>query len=140
PLKVDNRSGAPVADIDLIPSVVISFLDRLIERYERSQYRPTRDRAIAWTMKHPASTFNWQAQFDDAKLRGAYQNLSKHEACEFAIYLLRQVKGSGEGSTSSTAIAEELIAFAEDQFVTWEQPPALKPRSQNMNPENWFTP
>jgi maltose/maltodextrin transport system substrate-binding protein len=34
----------------------------------------------------------------------------------------------------------ELLRFAEDQFVVWEKPPDLKPRSESMRPEHWFLP
>lgn len=153
PLKFDRRTNRPLADIELIPSGVILFLDRLVTEQKREELRPTLNRAVSWIMNNPVRNFNWQAQFDDAKLRGAYENLGKHEACEFAIYLLRKAKGSDTSASTSTStsrskdiaadnirIAEELIAFAEDQFVTWEQPPAIQPRSQKMKPENWFTP
>ena len=49
-----------------------------------------REKAAQWVMDNPVRTFDWKAQFDDAKLRGPYENLSKHEACEFASYLLRR--------------------------------------------------
>ena len=39
------------------------------------------------------------------------------------------------------ALGEELLRFAEDQFVVWERPPAdLKVREDNLKPELWFTP
>jgi maltose/maltodextrin transport system substrate-binding protein len=136
PLKVDNRTAESVAEIDLIPSAVITFLDRLITQYRLSRYQPARDRAIRWVMREPGLTFNWQAQFDDAKLRGAYQNLSKHEACEFAAYLFRHA----DGDVKKIALAEEVVRFAEDQFVIWEHPPAVKARFENMQPRYWITP
>jgi maltose/maltodextrin transport system substrate-binding protein len=36
PLKVDNRTGEPLAAIELIPSVVVSFLNRLVTEYDFS--------------------------------------------------------------------------------------------------------
>ncbi|MGI8906738.1 MAG: hypothetical protein ACR2IE_09645 [Candidatus Sumerlaeaceae bacterium] len=135
-LKIDNRTGKPLAPIELIPSNPILFLDRMIRIYGDTRYQATRDRAIEWMMRNPVRTFNWQAQFDDAKLRGAYENLGKHEACEFANYLF-DLPGS---DTAQLALAEELLRFAEDQFVTWENPPQLKLRSQNLKPEFWILP
>ena len=135
-LKVDNRTGKPVAENELIPSVVITFLDRLAARYEVTEARATCDRAARWMLENPARTFDWSAQFDDARLRKAYQNLSKHEACEFAAYLFQ----SAPNDRARLALAEELLSFAEDQFVVWEHPPQLKPRSDNLKAENWFTP
>ena len=51
-------------------------------------------------MDNPVRTFDWKAQFDDAKLRGPYENLSKHEATEFACYLFEH---------GDIAAAEELL-------------------------------
>jgi len=130
-LKVDNRTGEPIVPYDLIPTAVINFLDRLEREQHLSKYHETLDRAVKWTMENPVRTFNWQAQFDDAKQRDAYQNLSKHEACEFAWYLFRN---------GNIALGEELLRFSEDQFVIWEHPPDLKVRDEKLRPENWFTP
>jgi maltose/maltodextrin transport system substrate-binding protein len=135
-LKVDNRTGEPLAPLELVPAVVISFLDRLVVQYGVDECRGTRDRAVRWMMEHPVRTFDWQAQFDDAKLRGAYENLAKHEACEFATYLFRHAK---EGPRN-VEVATELLRFAEDQFVTWECPPEIPPRVPNMDPKGWITP
>jgi maltose/maltodextrin transport system substrate-binding protein len=136
-LKIDNATGAALAPVELIPTGPVLFLDRLISSYMRPEYTGTRDRAIQWIMSNPVHTFNWQAQFDDAKVRGAYENLGKHEACEFAGYLF-------EKSTTdplSIQLAEELLQFAEDQFVTWEQPPQLlKIRDPRMQPGFWIIP
>jgi maltose/maltodextrin transport system substrate-binding protein len=136
-LKVDNRTGEPLAPIDLIPSEVVNFLDRLVTQYKKREHAQSLQRAIKWISENPVRTMNWQAQFDDAKLRGAYQNLSKHEACQFAMYLFNHASDDPANVTT----AEELLRFAEDQFVTWEQPPTdLKLRGENLKPQFWFTP
>jgi len=136
PLKVDNRTGKPIAENELIPAVVISFLDRLVFRYSASEHRKTLDRAVRWTLKHPVRTFDWSAQFDDARLRKPYQNLSKHEACEFAAYLFSHA-GKDRDRIAS---AEELLRFAEDQFVIWERPAKFNLAAKELQPENWFVP
>lgn len=136
PLKVDNRTGEPIAPVDLIPSAVISFLDRLVNRYAATEPRPTLDRAVRWVMENPVRTFDWKAQFDDAKVRGPYENLSKHEATEFAGYLFHVAKDD----PAKVALAENLLRLAEDQFVIWEHPPEMSARSGKLAPENWFTP
>src|SRR5205823_3048538 len=136
PLKVDNRNGKPIADVDLIPAEVIAFLDRLVTQYDRAEHRKALDRAVAWMMNKPVRTFNWQAQFDDAKLRGPYQNLAKHEACLFAGYLFEHAKNDPD----KIATAEEILRFAEDQFVIWETPPKLAPRQgmEQLDPRHWI--
>ena len=136
-LKVDNTTGQPVSDLKLIPSTVIRFLDRLVNQYRGVEFQSPLDRAVRWMMENPVRTFDWQAQFDDAKLRGPYQNLSKHEACEFASYLFERERDD----PAKIELARELLRYAEDQFLVWEQPPAdLKVRSDNLKPANWFTP
>jgi maltose/maltodextrin transport system substrate-binding protein len=115
---------------------VIRFLDRLIADYNQPRYQPMLDHAVAWMLDNPVRTFNWQAQFDDAKLRGPYENLAKHEACDFASYLLRHA----DQDARKIALAEDILRFAEDQFVVWEHPPAIKARSDNLSTRNWFTP
>jgi hypothetical protein len=140
PLKVDNTDGNPVADVELIPSAVINFLDRLGEQYKLDAYTPARDRAVGWMMERPARTFDWKAQFDDAKVRGAYQNLSKHEACEFAGYLFRHAKDDGHEDAGKIALARDILEWAEDQFVVWERPPEFTPRSAVLHSRNWYLP
>lgn len=132
PLKIDDRTNQPLADIDFIPSEVIVLYDRLITQYHKTEFDRPENRAVQWMMENPVRTYNWAAQFDDAKLRGPYQNLGKHEACLFAGYLFQH--------HSHTDQAEEILRWAEDQFVTWEQPPQLKSRFENLDPKNWITP
>jgi maltose/maltodextrin transport system substrate-binding protein len=132
PLKVDIRSGAPIAPIDLIPSEIIRFFDRLIEQYHCTEFKPACDRAVAWMVRNPVRTFDWKAQFDDAKVRGPYENLSKHEACQFAAFLLAHHR--------ELPTALQLLRFAEDQFVVWEQPPVLPARSEALQSKHWITP
>src|SRR5205823_5946110 len=38
-LKIDVQTTKPIADIELIPSVVVSFIDRLITQYHQPQYQ-----------------------------------------------------------------------------------------------------
>jgi maltose/maltodextrin transport system substrate-binding protein len=134
PLKVDNQTGRPIAEVELIPSEVIRFFDRLITRHELKEHQPTLDRAVRWMLDNPARTFNWQAQFDDAKVRGPYQNLAKHEACAFSAYLFSH--------RQNLDLAEEILRFAEDQFVVWEHPPQLPLRrgAGPLDPRHWMTP
>jgi maltose/maltodextrin transport system substrate-binding protein len=134
-LKVDNRTNDPLAPVELIPAEVIDFLERFSGQAKSSpQVAATLDRAVRWMMDNPLRTFSWQAQFDDAKLRDANQNLSKHEACMFAGYLFRH----GGHDPAKIAAAEELLRFAEDQFVVWEMPPESSAKFASA--ENWFTP
>jgi len=133
-LKVNNRTGEPVAPNLLIPSAIVRFLDRAGPDYAKA-----RDRAVEWILSNPGKTFDWSAQFDDAKVRKPYENLSKHEACEFATYLFAH-----NGHIDK---AEEILRFAEDQFVVWENPPQRASSSsttrksiEQLDPKHWITP
>jgi maltose/maltodextrin transport system substrate-binding protein len=128
-LKVDNRTNEPLAAIDLVPSVVIHFLDRMVTQYQFTEAQPTLDKAVKFMMDGPVKTFDWKAQFDDAKLRGPYENLSKHEACLFAGYLFQH---------GQTDLATEILNFAEDQFVIWEKPPESSSKFAPI--DQWYTP
>ncbi len=156
-LKVDNVTGGKVADVKLIPSEVIRLLDRLND----PRFRSTLDRAVEWMMDNPVRTFDWKAQFDDAKVRGPYENLSKHEACEFASYLLgrgsaslregeapaeprvsKQMPARQEPRPPDITTALEILRWAEDQFVVWEKPPDFPARQgiEALAAKHWITP
>jgi hypothetical protein len=85
-------------------------------------------------MNNPVKTFNWQGQFEDIQARPPYENLSREQACDLAMYLFR--------NKQNLDLAEELVRFSEDQFVIWEQP--VKIAFQEPKPggksENWITP
>lgn len=122
-LFVTPKDGKPATDNVLIPTLVIEFLDRFAQVTGDHRFDAMRDKAIAWIMQNPARTWNWQGQFEDVKPLPPYENLTKHEACDFAIHLL--------GAHSDQALALDLLRFAEDQFVMWSQPPTGSPSRQN---------
>ena len=127
PLFVHGRDGSLVAENTMIPTLVVEFLDRLGEATGSDRFAAMRDRAVAWVEANPVRTWNWQGQFEDVKPQPPYQNLTKHDACDFAIHLLR-VKSL---SQTQRALALDLVRFAEDQFVMWAQPPTATPGKQS---------
>lgn len=128
---VSPRDGKPVTDNILIPSLVIDFLDRLERATGDHRFDAVREKAIAWTMQNPVRTWNWQGQFEDVKPLPPYENLTKHDAGEFAIHLLKSAPDDPE----KRALALDLIRFSEDQFVMWAQPPVASPKEQNPDGE-----
>lgn len=100
--------------------------------------KPTKN-ALNWILENPVKTFNWQAQFEDVKAMPPYKRHSREQACDLAIYLMR--------NNTQVPLAEELIRFAEDQFVIWEKPlPILikdnpdPEKSLGWDSKNWITP
>lgn len=127
PLFVTAKDNQPVTDNVLIPTGVITFLDRLGRVTGDRRFEPARDNAIAWIENYPVRTWNWQGQFEDVKPQPPYQNLTKHEACDFAIHLLQTVPQDQARRT----LALDLLRFSEDQFVIWAQPPTETPLKQS---------
>lgn len=125
-LFVNPSDGRAIADNVMIPTQVIEFLDQLARVSGERRFDGVRDKAIAWTLENPARTWNWQGQFEDVMPLPPYENLTKHEAGDFAIHLLR-----APADADKQALALDLLRFAEDQFVIWADPPTTLPTGQN---------
>jgi hypothetical protein len=131
---VNHQTGEPTAPNIVIPTSVINYYDRLRHQYKVTGLEASTQKAFDWIMNNPVKTFNWQGQFEDIQARPPYENLSREQACDLAMYLFRNKK--------DPELAEELVRFSEDQFVIWEQP--VKIAFQEPKPggrsENWITP
>jgi len=126
------ENGESVNDNDCIPLPMIALFDRLHSQYKLDEYQASRDRAFNWVMDNPVKTYDWSGQYEDVALFEPYRNLTKAEACTFAIYLFNRTKEN----PSYRTIAEELLRFSEDQFVIWERP---MPRTDS-DVHKWFIP
>lgn len=141
-LFVTPKDGKAATNNLLVPTLVIEFLDQLAKVTPQPRFDTMRYKAVAWIMQNPVHTWNWQGQFEDVKPLPPYENLTKHEACDFAIHLLSSTKPSPEEQT----LALNLLRFAEDQFVIWDQPPENRPGGQNEDGQasakskNWLLP
>lgn len=116
PLMVDWKTGKPIRPQRLVPTWVIFFFDRLANQYGMSDYQAARDRAWQWIEKNPLRTYQWDGQFEDVKIREPYVNLAREQACDVAVLLFTQKQPPREQIEQ----AEELLRFAEDQFVVWQ--------------------
>jgi len=118
-LKMYEKDGKPVSDNRLVPTSVINFLETLYAATGDTKYRATADRAFAFIDNGPLKTWNWEGQFEDIRpAESRYQNLTKHNACDTAIYMLKRFPGDRK----RLAQAREIARYAEDQFVVWRQP------------------
>jgi maltose/maltodextrin transport system substrate-binding protein len=127
PLFVRAQDGALVTDNVMVPTRVVDFLDRLERATADPRFNAVRDRAVAWIEANPVRTWNWQGQFEDVKPQPAYENLTKHDACDYALHLLR----APNPPARDRELALEILRFAEDQFVIWAQPPTTRPGAQS---------
>ena len=118
PLLVKVKTGEAIGSNLLVPTLPIMLMDRLVNQYQLTEYQPVSERAFQWTMDNPVRKFNWDAQFEDVQPGEPYVNLAREQACDVAVRLLK----NSPKDAKSIALAEELIHFAEDQFVVWEPP------------------
>lgn len=118
PLNVWLKDGQPVEKNRLVPVHMLGFLERMFAVTGDMKYRDAADRAFAYVEKGPLKTWNWEGQFEDVAPTAPYQNLTKHDACDTAMYLVSRFPSDPR----RLAQARELVRFAEDQFVCWERP------------------
>ncbi|MEJ7780392.1 MAG: hypothetical protein WKF68_12465 [Daejeonella sp.] len=140
PLMVNAETGEPVHAQRLIPTWVIFFFDRFAHQYKITEYKTARKRAWEWIVNNPLKTFQWNGQFEDIHPQAPYMNLAREQACDVAVLLLDEIE-----NPEKIAQAEELLRFAEDQFVFWQpvkSPEGLRKAIGNSKrlPEEWFTP
>jgi len=118
---IDAKTGEPTVSNLLVPTFVVTFFDRLRESYGLTQYESAREKAFRWLMANPMRTYNWQGQFEDVAAMAPYEDLSRQEATEMSILLF---KASGR-HPEYLSMAEDLLRFAEDQFVLWDRRDAV---------------
>ena len=137
-LYVNNKTGEKIEDNVAIPTAMINYFNRLRKDYEVEGLEEATEAALDYVMENPVKTFNWQGQFEDISARQPYENQSREQACDLAIYLLKNNPDDPE----SVSLAEDLIRYSEDQFVIWERPkPIIAPeKNPGSLPQNWITP
>lgn len=147
PQMFDRKTGRAAANSNqLIPTWVILFFDRLQQDYGVTRFQSLRQRAFRWCMENPVESYGWYAQFLDTPPGKRYKNMSRDEANELAIILLTQK----DASTEQVQTALELLRYAEDQFIVWDdRDPVLRSRwfrkgsrFDGSGPEgsDWFVP
>ena len=118
-LKMNEKDGSPVTKNRLVPTSVIDFLEELYAVTGDAEYRAAGDRAFAFIERGPLADWNWDGQFEDiTPSTRKYQNLTKHNACDTAIYLVKRFPGDRR----RLAQARDILRYAEDQFVMWRAP------------------
>ncbi|MDP8218265.1 MAG: hypothetical protein P9M03_06025 [Candidatus Theseobacter exili] len=118
PLIVNLKTGEPTQEDLCVPTDIIVFLDRLVTVYGMKKYHQNSEKAFTWIMENPIKTFHWQGQFEDVGFSHNYSNMERGKPLAFAKLLMSRSKDDPH----SLEMAEELIRFAEDQFIVWERP------------------
>lgn len=118
-LKMNEKDGSPATRNRLVPTSVIDFLEELYAVTGDAEYRAAGDRAFAFIERGPLTDWNWDGQFEDiTPSTRKYQNLTKHNACDTAIYLVKRFPGDSHRLEQ----ARDILRYAEDQFVMWRAP------------------
>jgi len=133
-LLIFIETGEPVAPNYVVPTGVIAFLDRLMRDHGIRDYESCRDSALAFIENKVVPEYNWEGQFEDQQPSERYRNLSKGQACSYAGFLLKKETVMPE----ELEVAEELIRFAEDQFVIWDRKNDID--SWGITSDKWLTP
>ena len=115
----------------LIPVRLLLFLDRIDSVLGRAAYDHVRQSALAWLRENPLRTFDWQGQFEDTEIAPPYRNHMNDGPASTAMYLIAHRREDA----AYLEQAEELLRFAEDQFVVWQLPFPATERSTD-----WITP
>ena len=118
PLNCRRADGKANEANRLVPVGVMVFLENAYRLTKDVRYREAADRAFGYVERGPLTSWNWEGQFEDVPPTGKFHNLTKHGACDTALYLLRRFPGDAR----RLAQARELLRFSEDQFVCWELP------------------
>ena len=97
---------------------IIPFLKSLGERTGDPAWDSLADGAMAYTEKDMLSTYDWEGQFEDSPCSANYSNLSHYGATA----LVRHYCTYHADDPAKMAEADDLMRFAEDQFVIWGKP------------------
>ena len=117
-LKMREKDGSPIGRNRCFPMNQMLFFEKLYSLTGDSKWRSAADRAFSFVENGPLKTWNWEGQFEDVEPTERFVNLTKHDACSTAMYLLNRYPGDA----ARLAQARELLRFSEDQFVCWELP------------------
>ncbi|MFH1022315.1 MAG: sigma-70 family RNA polymerase sigma factor [Planctomycetota bacterium] len=127
-----DAGGEPFGENKLMPAALILYFDRLAEQYGCSQYVTVSEKALKWVIENPVKSYNWEGQFDDVSPQSPYRNHSHYPAVYVAMCFLNRAKESPE----RIAVAEELLRFAEDQFIIWSERPTVSEQYVCYSPVN----
>ena len=134
-------TGEPVTGNFVSPiGEVIPFMMGLYDATGDESFRKCCDKAVDYVIKNQLLTYNWEGQFEDSPLSTNYMNLTHYAPVELSMYLAKY----RHDDPGSMRLAEELMRFAEDQFVVWKRPapwPHPTPDgSTPYDPSLWHTP
>lgn len=124
PIKIYFETGEPVNDAKASIYELLGLWQTFADEYGVTEFAENIQRGERWMYEVALPEFNLTGQFEDVNVLGLrpYQNLPNGTFASYARYLLHR-----NGRTDKDiAIAKELIALAEDQFVHWDYLPTAE--------------
>lgn len=116
-LTLNIADGKPKNRNFCSPTSIMEFLEELTEVTGKKKYKQAAAKGLPHLQK-TFESFDWEGQFEDVEAQKIpYQNLTVHSAVSMFLYLCRNTPVSKE----CLAQAREVMRFAEDQFIIWEQ-------------------
>ena len=117
-LKYWLATGEVECPNSLVPTRPMALFESLADATGDTKWRKAADECFKSLETGPLTDWNWDGQFEDIQPRPPYQDLTKHNAIEAMLYLLKR-RG---GSPAARKLAREILRWSEDQFVFWESP------------------
>lgn len=93
---------------------ITGFIERLVRDYGHKEYEPMLNACVRYLREEQINKFHPQGLFEDTGTDTT--NLSGNTASGMAVYLFTHSRGPEDIAT-----AEDLMRFAEDQFVLWRR-------------------
>ena len=127
------KTGEPIVKNYISPfSHVIPFLTALYQRTGDEKWKNASEIAVNYVLNTQLVTYNWEAQFEDTAASANYVNLTHFSAVALAEYFVE----FHADDPARMRIAQELMRYAEDQFVIWKRPYSVLSRDYS----SWHTP
>lgn len=97
---------------------VTPFIMNLYERTGDECWKQLGEKNVSYVLNTMLPSYNWEGQFEDSPLSTNYMNLTHYGPTSLAEYFAEY----HADDPKCMALAEELMRFAEDQFVIWKRP------------------
>lgn len=127
-------TGEPIAENICQPYEMLEFFSALYDRTGETCWKELADGCERYLTVHCLETYHWEGQFEDSVLSANYSNLTHYGATAMARHMIAHYPDDPD----KLAAAEDLLRFAEDQFVVWDKPAPWN--GSGFDTKEFFTP
>lgn len=133
-LLISEKTGKQESENCCSSFAILDFLHEFYARTGEEIYRQLEQNYFSYIKKMRFDNYSWEGQFEDSLLSSNYENLSHYDANSMQAYIVKNMPDDPEMLKE----AEELMRFAEDQFVTWGDFAEWNPN--RVPGERWYSP